>query len=53
MLRMIMEGNYSFSSPEWDDISENTKDLVSWYFIFQIHKLTANKWNLKIRSAIC
>ena len=28
MLRMIMEGNYSFSSPEWDDISENAKDLV-------------------------
>lgn len=28
MLRMIMEGNYSFSSPEWDDISENAKDLI-------------------------
>jgi phosphorylase kinase gamma subunit len=28
MLRMIMEGNYSFASPEWDDISENAKDLV-------------------------
>ena len=23
-----MEGNYAFSSPEWDDISENAKDLV-------------------------
>jgi phosphorylase kinase gamma subunit len=32
MLRMIMEGNYSFLSPEWDDISENAKDLVSFYF---------------------
>lgn len=28
MLRMIMEGNYSFSSPEWDDISEQAKDLI-------------------------
>jgi len=28
MVRMIMEGKYSFSSPEWDDISENAKDLV-------------------------
>ncbi|CAF0962595.1 unnamed protein product [Brachionus calyciflorus] len=28
MLRMIMEGNYTFSSPEWDDISENAKDLI-------------------------
>ena len=29
MLRMIMEGNYSFASPEWDDISDNAKDLVN------------------------
>jgi len=28
MLRMIMEGKYTFSSPEWDDISENAKDLI-------------------------
>jgi len=30
MVRMIMEGKYSFASPEWDDISENAKDLVRW-----------------------
>ena len=29
MLRMIMEGNYKFGSPEWDDISQTSKDLVS------------------------
>ncbi|XP_013388094.1 phosphorylase b kinase gamma catalytic chain, skeletal muscle/heart isoform isoform X2 [Lingula anatina] len=29
MLRAIMDGNYKFSSPEWDDISEVAKDLVS------------------------
>jgi phosphorylase kinase gamma subunit len=29
MLRQIMEGKYSFSSPEWDDISDSAKDLVS------------------------
>lgn len=29
MLRQIMEGRFSFPSPEWDDISESAKDLVS------------------------
>lgn len=28
MLRMIMEGKYSFAAPEWDDISEPPKDLI-------------------------
>jgi serine/threonine protein kinase len=28
MLRMIMEGRYQFSSPEWDDRSDTVKDLV-------------------------
>ena len=28
MLRAIMEGKYSVSSPEWEDISEHPKDLV-------------------------
>ena len=30
MLRNIMEGKYEFVSPEWDDISDSAKDLVSW-----------------------
>jgi phosphorylase kinase gamma subunit len=29
MLRNIMEGKYEFCSPEWDDITEQPKDLVS------------------------
>ncbi|KAM9583461.1 phosphorylase b kinase gamma catalytic chain, liver/testis isoform 3-T4 [Trichechus inunguis] len=29
MLRMIMEGRYQFSSPEWDDRSNTVKDLIS------------------------
>ncbi|XP_046656521.1 phosphorylase b kinase gamma catalytic chain, skeletal muscle/heart isoform-like isoform X2 [Daphnia pulicaria] len=29
MLRNIMEGRYSFTSPEWDDITEAPKDLIS------------------------
>ena len=29
MLRNIMEGKYEFVSPEWDDISDNAKDMVS------------------------
>lgn len=36
MLRMIMEGNYSFSSPEWDEISENVKDLVIFFHSINI-----------------
>lgn len=28
MLRTIMEGKYSFSSPEWDDISDDAKELI-------------------------
>lgn len=28
MLRNIMEGKYSFSSPEWADISDQPKDLI-------------------------
>lgn len=29
MLRNIMAGKYEFCSPEWDDITEEAKDLVS------------------------
>uniref|UniRef100_A0A6Q2X1J0 phosphorylase kinase n=1 Tax=Esox lucius TaxID=8010 RepID=A0A6Q2X1J0_ESOLU len=29
MLRMIMEGRYHFSSPEWDDRSDTVKDLIT------------------------
>ncbi|XP_037124607.1 phosphorylase b kinase gamma catalytic chain, skeletal muscle/heart isoform-like [Syngnathus acus] len=29
MLRMILKGDYSFSSPEWDDRSDTVKDLIS------------------------
>uniref|UniRef100_A0A8D0H306 phosphorylase kinase n=1 Tax=Sphenodon punctatus TaxID=8508 RepID=A0A8D0H306_SPHPU len=29
MLRMIMEGQYQFGSPEWDDRSDTVKDLIS------------------------
>ncbi|XP_043910147.1 phosphorylase b kinase gamma catalytic chain, skeletal muscle/heart isoform [Protopterus annectens] len=29
MLRMIVSGNYTFGSPEWDDYSDTVKDLIS------------------------
>ncbi|OWF41148.1 phosphorylase b kinase gamma catalytic chain, skeletal muscle/heart isoform-like isoform X2 [Mizuhopecten yessoensis] len=29
MLRMIMQANYQFGSPEWDDISQGPKDLIA------------------------
>ncbi|XP_041349565.1 phosphorylase b kinase gamma catalytic chain, liver/testis isoform-like isoform X2 [Gigantopelta aegis] len=28
MIRAIMQGSYSFSSPEWDEVSETPKDLI-------------------------
>ena len=37
MLRHIMEGNYEFVSPEWDDISDSAKDLVSCEIIAVEH----------------
>ena len=36
MLRMIMQGNYKFGSPEWDDVSQIPKDLVSCYIDAEI-----------------
>ncbi|TRY73052.1 hypothetical protein TCAL_03371 [Tigriopus californicus] len=29
MIRLICEGRYSFSSPEWDNITDEAKDLIS------------------------
>jgi len=28
MFRMIMDGQYTMSGPEWDDVSETAKDLI-------------------------
>ena len=39
MLRSIMDGKYEFVSPEWDDISEQAKDLVSLKVKFQHSRL--------------
>ncbi|NXQ88926.1 PHKG1 kinase, partial [Nyctibius grandis] len=33
MLRMIMNGDYQFGSPEWDDRSDTVKDLISRFLI--------------------
>ncbi|XP_072346370.1 phosphorylase b kinase gamma catalytic chain, skeletal muscle/heart isoform-like isoform X1 [Scyliorhinus torazame] len=33
MLRMIMDGNYNFDSPEWQDRSDTVKDLISHLLI--------------------
>ena len=37
MLRMILAGNYAFSSPEWEDRSDTVKDLVG--FVSQVYTL--------------
>ncbi|KAK6641895.1 hypothetical protein RUM44_013615 [Polyplax serrata] len=38
MLRNIMEGKYSFSSPEWADISEPPKDLIRKLLVVEPEK---------------
>ena len=49
MLRSIMDGKYEFVSPEWDDISEQAKDLVSilipWHLVIclKINVLSSGK----------
>lgn len=35
MLRNIMEGKYSFTSPEWADISEEPKDLIRQFLVVE------------------
>ncbi|XP_026489090.1 phosphorylase b kinase gamma catalytic chain, liver/testis isoform isoform X2 [Vanessa tameamea] len=35
MLRNIMEGKYSFTSPEWADISEDPKDLIRRFLVVE------------------
>ncbi|XP_078043948.1 phosphorylase kinase gamma isoform X2 [Augochlora pura] len=38
MLRNIMEGNYSFTSPEWADITEAPKDLIRKLLVVEAKK---------------
>lgn len=38
MLRDIMDGNYKFPSPEWDEISETAKDLIRRMLVVQPRK---------------
>lgn len=45
MLRMIMQGNYKFGSPEWDDISSSAKDLISKLLVVDPRK--------RMRAAEC
>lgn len=33
MLRNIMEGSYSFASPEWEDVSDEAKDLITRFLV--------------------
>ncbi|XP_075705346.1 phosphorylase b kinase gamma catalytic chain, liver/testis isoform isoform X2 [Rhinoderma darwinii] len=44
MLRMIMDGRYQFSSPEWDDRSATARDLISHLLqVFPDKRLTADQ----------
>ncbi|XP_077338464.1 phosphorylase b kinase gamma catalytic chain, skeletal muscle/heart isoform [Lithobates pipiens] len=44
MLRMIMNGDYQFGSPEWDDRSDTVKDLISRLLVVNPEKrLTADE----------
>ena len=45
-----MEGKYEFVSPEWDDISDHAKDLVSLFVCLGVCQTlsawTETKWGL-------
>jgi phosphorylase kinase gamma subunit len=44
MLRNIMEGKYEFCSPEWDDITDQPKDIIRRLLVIEPHKrLTASE----------
>lgn len=44
MLRRIMEGQYEFCSPEWDDITDQPKDLIRKLLVIDPRKrLTADE----------
>lgn len=44
MLRAIMEGRYEFVSPEWDDISDEAKDMIRKMLTVDPHcRLTARE----------
>ncbi|KAG1656042.1 Phosphorylase b kinase gamma catalytic chain, skeletal muscle/heart isoform [Nymphon striatum] len=44
MMRNIMAGKYQFSSPEWDNITDESKDLISKLLIVEPRKrLTASQ----------
>lgn len=44
MLRSIMEGRYEFVSPEWDDISDQAKDMIRKLLVVDPHsRLTATQ----------
>lgn len=38
MIRLIVEARYSFSSPEWADITEESKDLISRLLVVEPEK---------------
>ncbi|XP_027197350.1 phosphorylase kinase gamma [Dermatophagoides pteronyssinus] len=44
MLRNIMEGKYEFCSPEWDDVTEEAKDLIRKLLVINpMDRLLANQ----------
>lgn len=47
MLRNIMEGKYEFCSPEWDDITEEAKDLIRKLLVIDPSKRINAKEALK------
>lgn len=44
MLRNIMEGKYEFCSPEWDDITEEAKDLVRIAYLLLADTVLTNSF---------
>lgn len=50
MLRMIMQANYAFGSPEWDDVSQTAKDLVKHLHIQSVDIYKQRSMEVKIQG---
>ena len=59
MLRDIMAGNYAFSSPIWNDVSDTPKDLVCspgidlFLFLFCYCVQLTTKWKSPFDLRVC
>ena len=47
-----MEGRYSFTQQDWDDVSDDSKDLVSFFFNINFNVFYFNIFYFKIKNLL-